>query len=169
MNWRTVLVPHDYSTCADRALRLAADLARHHGARIVLAHVTQLAPGITADALIADKETGEMIRVDQYASKSAVRELDMRAGSLRQDGVVVEVVTATGDVVDRILELAVEEKADLVVMGTNGRTGLAHVFLGSVAEKVLRQSPIPVLTVRDVPPDGRRTTSEMVLPDLATD
>jgi nucleotide-binding universal stress UspA family protein len=168
MNWRTLLVPHDYSPCADRALRLAAELARHHGARIILAHVTQLAPGITADALIADKETGEMIRVDQYASKSAVRELDQRAGSLRQDGVVVEVVTATGDVHERILELAADEKADMIVMGTNGRTGLAQLFIGSIAEKVLRHSPIPVLTVRDVP-DGRRTTSEMVLPDLATD
>jgi len=168
MNWRTLLVPHDYSPCADRALRLAADLARHHGARIVLAHVTQLSPGITADALISDKETGEMIRVDQYASKSAVRELDMRAGSLRQDGVVVEVVTATGDVSERILELAADEKADMIVMGTNGRTGLAHMFIGSIAEKVLRHSPIPVLTVRGGS-DTRRTTSEMVLPDLATD
>lgn len=168
MNWRTLLVPHDYSPCADRALRLAADLARHHGARIVLAHVTHLAPGITADALIADKETGEMIRVDRYAAKSAVRELDMRAGSLRQDGVVVEVVTATGDVFERILEIAAAEKADMIVMGTNGRTGLAQMFLGSIAEKVLRHSPIPVLTVRSAP-DTRRTTSEMVLPDLATD
>jgi hypothetical protein len=53
-------------------------------------------------------------------------------------------------------------------MGTHGRTGLAHLFLGSMAEKVLRHSPIPVLTVRDIP-DPRRTTSEMILPDLATD
>ena len=168
MNWRTLLVPHDYSPCADRALRVAADLARHHGGRIVLAHVTHLAPGITADAMITDKETGEMIRVDQYATKTAVRELDERAAALRQDGIAVEVVTATGDVPERILELAEGEKADLIVMGTHGRTGIAHLFLGSMAEKVLRRSSIPVLTVRDAP-DPRRTTSEMVLPDLATD
>jgi nucleotide-binding universal stress UspA family protein len=168
MNWRTLFVPHDYSPCADRALRLAADLARQHKARIVLAHVTNLAPGITADAMISDKETGEMVRVDQYAAKSASRELDARAANLRQDGLSVEIVTATGDVAAKILELARAEQADLIVMGTHGRIGLAHFFLGSMAEKVLRHSSIPVLTVRDYT-DPRRTTSDMVLPDLATD
>lgn len=168
MNWRTLLVPHDYSPCADRALRLAAELARHHGGRIVLAHVTHLAQGITADAMIADRETGDMVRVDEYAASTARRELELRAAPLRQDGVAVELRTATGAIAETILELAADAKADLIVMGTHGRTGLAHLFIGSMAEKVLRHSPIPVLTVRDTP-DARRTTSEMVLPDLATD
>lgn len=168
MTWRTLLVPHDYSPCADRALRLATELARHHGGRIVLAHVTHLSPGINADSLISDQETGEMIRVDQYAAKRAGRELELRAAPLRQDGVPIEVRTATGSVAETILEIADDAKADLIVMGTHGRTGLAHLFIGSMAEKVLRHSPIPVLTVRDAP-EPRRTTSEMVLPDLATD
>jgi nucleotide-binding universal stress UspA family protein len=167
MRWQTLLVPHDYSPCADRALAMAADLARLHQARIVLLHVTHLPPGLTADAQISDAN-GNMIRVDAYAEAAAARELESRAEPLRQGGLAVEVRSALGAVADEIIEVAGIEKADLIVMGTHGRTGLAHVLLGSMTEKVLRQAPVPVLTVRDEK-DPRRTTSDVVLSDYATD
>jgi nucleotide-binding universal stress UspA family protein len=167
MRWQTLLVPHDYSPCADRALAMAADLARLHQARIVLLHVTHLPPGLTADAQISDSN-GNMIRVDTYSAAAAQRELEGRAAPLRQSGLTVDVVNAMGNVADEIVEMAGVEKADLIVMGTHGRTGLAHVLLGSMTEKVLRQAPVPVLTVRDEK-DPRRTTSDVVLTDYATD
>ena len=167
MEWKTLLVPHDYSPCADRAVALAADLARLHGARIVLAHVTDL-HGLTADALIPDRETGEMVRADAYARAQATRELERRADSLRAARLPVEIAVGVGDVADQILALAGDVKADVIVMGTHGRTGLAHMLIGSMTEKVLRQAKVPVLTVRDKE-ETRRTTSEMVVTDLATD
>lgn len=150
MNWKTLLVPHDFSPSADRALVEAAALARHHGARLVLVHVTHLPPGLHADALLADpnSDAGEMIRVDAYARVNATNKLDVLAKPLRDDGVDVETRAAVGDVPDEILEAARDTGADLIVMGTHGRTGLAHLFLGSMTEKVLRQATVPVLTVR---------------------
>jgi universal stress protein A len=168
MNWRTLLVPHDYSPCADRALAVASELARKHGSKLVLLHVTHLPPGLTADAMIADRESGEMRRVDDFARIQALAELDQRAQRLESSGVQVEIRTAIGDIVDEILGAAEDVKADLIVMGTHGRTGLAHLFIGSMTEKVLRQSPVPVLTVREHA-DQIRTTSEIVVTDLATD
>jgi len=167
MQWKTLIVPHDYSPCADRAVALAADLARHHGARIVLAHVTDLR-GLTADALVPDRETGEMLRADAYARAQASAELERRADSVRAAGIPTDIAIGFGETADRILAIAAEVGADVIVMGTHGRTGIAHVLLGSMTEKVLRKSPIPVLTVREHA-DVRRTTSEFVLTDLATD
>jgi nucleotide-binding universal stress UspA family protein len=168
MRWQTLLVPHDYSPCADRALGLAVDLARAHKAKIILLHVTDLPPGLTADAMVTDRETGEQIRVDAYAAAAAMRELEQRAEPLRGAGLVVESRNALGDITDRILEVVADEQVDLLVMGTHGRTGLAHLFLGSLAEKILRIATIPVLTVREKA-DPRRTTGDMILTDLATD
>ena len=168
MRWQTLLVPHDYSPCADRALNLAVDLAKTHQARIVILHVTDLPPGLTADAMVSDRETGDMVRVDAYAEKAAMRELAARVDPLRAAGLTVDARSALGDIADSILEAATEEQADLIVMGTHGRTGLAHLFLGSMAEKILRHATVPVLTVRERT-EPRRTTGDMVVTDLATD
>jgi universal stress protein A len=168
MTWQTLLVPHDYSPCADRALALAAELALHHKARLVLAHVTYLPPGLTADALITDRETGEMIRLDAHARAEAIQELEQRAAPLRAAGIDVTIEIGIGEIAGQILDLAATHRADLIVIGTHGRTGLAHLLMGSIAEKVLRYATVPVLTVREKA-EARRTTSEMVLSDLATD
>lgn len=168
MRWQTLLVPHDYSPCAERALATAVDLAKTHASRIVLLHVTHLPSGLTADAMISDRDSGQQVRVDAYAAAAATRELEARADPLRRAGLKVEVRSALGDIPDRILEVAKAEGADLIIMGTHGRTGLAHLFLGSMAEKVLRNAPVPVLTVRDEG-DTRRTTADIVAPDSATD
>lgn len=168
MDWQTLFVPHDYSPCADRALALAGELARHHKAKVILAHVTHVPPGLTADSLVMDRESGDMVRVDEYARNQAMRELDARARALRDSGIDVTIEVGIGDISEEIGALATRHHADVIVMGTHGRTGLAHLLLGSVAEKVLRHATIPVLTVRDRV-DPRRTTSEIVVTDLATD
>ena len=166
MRWQKLLVPHDYSPCADRALALAVELAKLHQATIVLLHVTHIPPGLTADATISDRN-GNMVRVDDYANATAARELEARAAQIGPD-VGISVKTSIGEIDEAILAVATEVGADVIVMGTHGRTGLAHVFLGSMAEKVLRKALIPVITVREKG-DPRRTTSDMVVTDLATD
>jgi len=61
----------------------------------------------------------------------------------------IHTIFKVGNPVDELLKVAVEEKADMIVMGTKGRTDLAHVLVGSVAEKVFRRSPVPVVSYRD--------------------
>jgi nucleotide-binding universal stress UspA family protein len=133
-----------------------------------LLHVTDLPPGLTADAMVSDRDSGEMIRVDHYASAQAMRELESRAAPVRDQGIDIKIASALGDIAESILETARDTHTELIVMGTHGRTGLAHLFLGSMAEKVLRHATIPVLTVREQV-DPRRTTADIVLSDLATD
>ena len=72
-----------------------------------------------------------------------------------EEGVSFETVTKSGKEAEEILEFAKEEQVDLIVMGTHGRTGMGHVFFGSVAEKVIRHSPIPVLII----PSGEKRRS----------
>ncbi len=149
MNWKTLLVPHDFSPSADRALTEAAALARHHGARLILLHVAHLPKGgLNADAMITDPQDG-LVRVDAYLRKGANERLGTLAAPLIADGVPVETrVEIGGDIAEEILEHATRDGADVIVMGTHGRTGLAHLFLGSMTEKVLRHASVPVLTVR---------------------
>jgi len=79
---------------------------------------------------------------------SAEQHLDDLAARLTKDGASVKTFVRVGNPVDEILRFVDEEKADLVVMGTHGRGGIRHLIAGSVAERVVRASKVPVLTVR---------------------
>ena len=145
--FRSILVPHDFSPPATRALRLAADLASPRS-RIVLLHVVipypvmGIAPGevpyVPPETLVTD-------------AKQRLETLARRAFGRRRR---LETRVVVGDPATSIVEAA--RRASCVVMATRGRTGLAHLLIGSVAEKVVRHSPRPVLTVRA--PGGQRTT-----------
>ncbi len=150
--WKTILVPHDFSSCANHAAALARDVAKLHGARVVLLHVAELPPMLGPGAAVVPDEGGAPINVKDYAMRSAESHLEDLANRLRTDGVEVSTVARTGNVASEVADCAKREGADLIVMGTHGRTGLAHVVLGSVTEKVVRHSMVPVLTVRV--PDG---------------
>ena len=141
-----VLVPIDFSATADRALAYAIALAQQLHARLTLLHVLDLTPvtmedmtaGMTA-TLLDDLET------DAQHLLQASRERVQRAG------LQVESLLVQGTPTQTILDTAGEQGVDLIIMGTHGRTGLAHVFLGSVAEHVVRHGPCPVLVIRRAP------------------
>lgn len=149
MTWKTILVPHDFSSCANHATALARDVAKSHGAKLVLLHVGDLPAGFDPDALISPAGGGASMRARDVVTAGAREHLDDLAARLRKDGVTVDTRLALGDVVEEILATAQREGADLIVMGTQGRSGLAAMVLGSVAEKVVRQAAVPVLTLRD--------------------
>jgi nucleotide-binding universal stress UspA family protein len=129
-----ILVPTDFSVCSMWALRYAEELARRFGAEIVLLHVDQaLAPG------------SELAQTRHEASRE---ELDGLVTLLGRRDVPARKVLRFGGPAEEVLSTAEAEDADLIVMGTHGRTGMAHVLMGSVAENVMRRSPCPVLTVR---------------------
>jgi len=148
MTWKTILVPHDFSASANHAAAIARDEAKLHGGTLVLLHVIDLPHQLSPDAVIVPPETGAPISVKQYAIDSAEAHLQDIADRLAKDGVTARGVVVIGAPVDEINRAIDGERADLVVMGTHGRTGFRHLVAGSVAERVVRSSKVPVLTIR---------------------
>jgi nucleotide-binding universal stress UspA family protein len=148
MAWKTILVPHDFSASANHATAIARDEARLHGAAIVLLHVVDLPYQLGPDAVIVPAETGAPISIKEYAIQSAETHLQDIISRLAKDHSTATAVVAVGAPVDEINRAIDEHRIDLVVMGTHGRTGLRHLMVGSVAERVVRSSKVPVLTIR---------------------
>ena len=148
MLWKTILVPHDFSSSANHAAALARDEAKLHGARLLLLHVIDLPTAIKPDTVIVPDATGAPINVREYAVSSAEAHLQDIVARLAKDGATATSFVRVGNPVDEITRFIDEEKVSLVVMGTHGRTGLHHLLVGSVAERVVRTATCPVLTVR---------------------
>lgn len=131
------------------AWRHAQAFAQESKARIHLFHVVGQpylydAWGTEHAAL----QMGELLKETERAAQQGLAKLVPRSGALA-DRVVT--ATATGQVVDRILEYVSKNRIDMIVMGTHGRGGVGHLLLGSVAERVVQRSPVPVLTVHGKP------------------
>jgi nucleotide-binding universal stress UspA family protein len=148
MIWKTILVPHDFSSSANHAAAIARDEAKLHGARLLLLHVIDLPTAIKPETVIVPDATGAPINVREYAVSSAEAHLQDIVARLAKDGATATSFVRVGNPVDEITRFIDEEKVSLVVMGTHGRTGLAHLLVGSVAERVVRMATCPVLTVR---------------------
>lgn len=142
-----ILVPTDFSTCSDTALALGARLAHEHQAELLVLHIVET-HGLPRGTVIHPVSNPEGITIERYAHDMAMRELTVRLAHLPVPARHRRRVVA-GSPAATIIEIAEAESADLIVMGTRGRTGLAHMLVGSVAEKVVRHSAIPVLTVRE--------------------
>lgn len=138
----TILVPVDFQDASLVALATARDLGKRLGFEVVLLH-TYMIPVITYpgfDPIVAPDMSQEIAN----ASNNALEKLATEQGGLRT-------ILLVGDAAAKILETIEEHKPALVVMGTHGRSGLSHLLLGSVTEKVIRASTVPVLTVRTPP------------------
>lgn len=145
-DYRTFVVAYDFSPHARAALYAAVDLARRLGADLHLVHVIQRpAYGYAPYAGAAVPPSIDMDQLRESAERSL---RDAAAGIEDLPGKLETHVVEGIRVSDTIREVAERLGAELVVMGTHGRTGLAHVFLGSVAERTLRSAPCPVLTVQ---------------------
>ena len=170
MPFTHILVPTDFSDPAHQALHHAAEEAALHGARVTLLHVLPAHGGTDVYYVSGRPEQSSQGRYDPIAGgrlggmppaqpTTVRRDLGEEAITQLNDLVPEacrgswNVETASGNPADAIVRLAQERGADLIVMGTHGRTGLQHVLLGSVAEKVVRHAPCPVLTVRHGRPD----------------
>jgi nucleotide-binding universal stress UspA family protein len=145
--YETILVPHDFSEHSEAALRLARDLAARLGSRIHLLHVIRpfvvAYPTWTGGAdAVAPEAFAAMERGAEQALRNEAEKTLPRGASFETH--VVSGATIAGT----IREFAKKIGADLIVMGTHGRTGFAHAFLGSSTERTLRDAPCPVLTVR---------------------
>ena len=137
--FRRILSPVDFDENSLAALDVAAQIARDNDGMVLLFHVV---PMIVAP-------TGMPIYVDLYkGQEEAAREKLKEVATKRLRGVKHELLTQMGETAGAILSAARRHAADLIVMATHGRRGLARVVLGSVAEMVLRNAPCPVLCAR---------------------
>ena len=146
MKANKIIFPTDFSHCGDAALNMATSLARDSGAKLLIVHVEE--PPVAYAG-------GEMYYgVPDPASEDLLR---MLKEVLPPDpDVEYEHRLINGDPSTAIATLAEEEGADMIVMGTHGRTGLTRLLMGSVAEAVVRRAPCPVLTYKQT----KHSTSE---------
>ena len=136
-----ILVPVDFSTSSGDALRLAQSLANALGASIEVLHVMD--PSDTMLDRVADRPSGG----DPATARRLLRDF---VAALRFGSVPMTERLEQGEPQERIVTLARDDGFDLIVMGTIGRTGRPLALAGSVADSVVRTSPRPVLTVREV-------------------
>ncbi len=136
---KTILHPTDFSEGSDIAFRLACSLARDYGARLIVLHVAAPPEGFFY---------GEgIIPLPPKNHREPLHE-KLLLVQPRHNGITVEHRLAEGDAVAEILQEAEAEKADVIVMGTHGRTGVGRLVMGSVAEQVVRRAACPVVTVK---------------------
>ena len=146
IEYRKIVVPYDFSSHARLALTTALDLAHRLGADLHLVHVIHIPPYVYHGGVYGEVPPP----IDTSTMRDAAfRSLAEVADEIPDASCRLEIHVVDGAGVAETLQRAAEDlRADLIVMGTHGRTGLAHVFLGSVAERTLRRAPCPVLTVR---------------------
>lgn len=139
--FQTFLFAADFSKSSREAFRLASSLAREQSTRLVVLHVVE--PPTIPGELNAAVSRVDVSQAQLEALKDQLREI-----YVPNHPVVVEYWTRVGHPVDEILRAAGELRCQLIIMGTHGRTGLARLVAGSVAENVMRKAGCPVLTVR---------------------
>jgi nucleotide-binding universal stress UspA family protein len=143
-----ILVPYDFSAHSQAALEKGAELAEHFGSELHLIHVL-LQPSFTYGHGAYGAPAAPPLAVMPELREQAEQALRDVAGKVGKGPVkVAPLVLEGGDVAQTLLAAAEKLGADLIVMGTHGRTGVARVFLGSVTERTLRCAPCPVLSVQ---------------------
>lgn len=141
-----MLVPTDFSPASDLAFTYAIDLARRHGSELHLLHVIDESAFATA---YPDGFYMELPGVRATMMEDAKAQLDQMADTCAKAELTATTEVAVGRPAKVIAAKAMERGTDLLVMGTHGRSGVAHLVIGSVAERVVRTAPCAVLTVRD--------------------
>src|SRR6476661_8315902 len=150
---RKILLPTDFSGCANYALPYAAAIARATGATITCVHVVEpIVPAVGYSGLAESMPIGD---ISDQLEDSAGIELPQVAGCEEFVGLKIEEVIVHGDAAAEIVRVAAEREVDLIVVSSHGRTGLGRIIFGSTAEAVVRHAKCPVLVVK--PPHEEET------------
>ena len=142
---RRVLCPSDFSAASRPALGRAIDVARTNRAELLLVHVMAPVTLLVGDGYIPPATFDQL---QESGRADAQKKLDTLIARAKKAGVRARALLLHGAPFQEITRAAKSQRADLIVMGTHGRTGFAKLLLGSVAERVLATAPCPVLTVR---------------------
>ncbi|HEY7745189.1 MAG TPA: universal stress protein [Desulfuromonadales bacterium] len=143
-DFKTILFATDFSESSDYAFQYAYSVAKKFNARLLLVHVINepvdlrgfYVPHISFEKLEEEIEEGAQKMMEKFC-RAHIRDYDN-----------YESIIVPGIPYDEIIKKATDYSADLIILGTHGRTGLDHVLFGSTAEKVVRKSPVPVMTIR---------------------
>jgi len=146
-NINRILIAVEDGPYSDKAMNYGVLLAQSLGSKIILVHVDEIpiATSYTADPLLNESPAmiPELMHIQEEASKNLFKRLQKQYG----DKVDISTYTRIGRAQDEILMVAEECKADLIILGTHGRTGFDHFISGSVSESVARKSKCPVLII----------------------
>lgn len=140
-----ILHPTDFSERSQSAFQLACSLARDHGARLIVLHVAAPTTMLYGDVVAEIADDSRKCELFNHLAKIHTPDPDVPCSHEFKEG----------DAADEILKTAAEQHCDLIVMGTHGRSGIGHLLMGSVAEKVVRKALCPVVTVKSPLPDTR--------------
>ena len=152
---KTILHPTDFSDPAQGSFQLACALASDMAARLIAFHVVPPALSFVDDLIDYTSPDHEL------KAWEALRRLQQTAQE--GYGLPIDIDLADGDPASEILKVAHQRQCDLIVMGTHGRTGLRHLLLGSVAERIVRKASCPVLTART--PFIQTTSRDLFMPE----
>ena len=143
---KSVLVPTDFSDASETALTYGRGLAEAFGASLHLVHVME---DLLAHAWAAEVYVAAVPNLREEIERESQQRLSAMLPEADRERLRAEIALLSGNPFIEIIRYAKAHDIDLIVMGTHGRGPIAHMLLGSVAEKVVRKSPCPVLTVRD--------------------
>jgi len=143
---KTVLVPTDFSDASESALRYGKSMAEAFGASLHVVHVME---DLLAHAWAAEVYVSSMPQLRDEIERESRQRLAALLAEAERKKFRAETALLAGNPFLEIIRYAKAHDVDLIVMGTHGRGPIAHMLLGSVAEKVVRKSPCPVLTVRE--------------------
>jgi nucleotide-binding universal stress UspA family protein len=142
---RRILHPSDFSRASRMAFTKAVEMAAANRAELLLVHVLAPVVPMVGDGYLSPQIYEE---IETSARTQAQKQLDARATAAKKAGVRAKTLLLGGVAHEQIIRAARSKRADLIVIGTHGRTGLAKLFLGSVAGRVVSTASCPVLTVR---------------------
>jgi nucleotide-binding universal stress UspA family protein len=152
-----ILVPVDFSACSLAGLKYAIQLAAKFGSRITVLHVVNIGPAFTADGYAVY----DLSRYCEIAREEAEEAMTDFVEQVKFDGVKFDTKITVGLLFDGISSAIAEEKVDLLVATTHGRTGIKHAVIGSTAELIVRRAPCPVLAVPSHPQERAKTLAAL--------
>jgi universal stress protein A len=143
---KKILCPIDFSNSSLEALRVSSELARHFSSELTVIHVVQPVPVLAAGQV----EPGAFCvpSYQQEMEVASMKLLQKHIDNLAVEGLTARPVVVLGDPADMIVQIAEDEKADLIVIATRGQSGIKRLIIGSVTEKVVRHAVTPVLTIK---------------------
>jgi universal stress protein A len=145
--FRRILCATDFSDTAEAAWEMACELARVHQAELTLVHVFVELPAYT----LPEVPGPAVVQIWEDQRRWVDQALEERVAAARARGLTARGRLVTGAAAAAIAESATEEQSELLVIGTHGRTGINRLLIGSIAERVIRIAPCPVLTVKPRP------------------
>ena len=145
--FKKILCPTDFSEPSLCGIKMGSEMADRNGTEIIIVNVHKPIPKLPTPRVEASEVTFDVTAYEKEVIKDAEQQLANLSGSILDDGVTPKLIVRMGRPAEEILKVAKEEDVDAICIATHGRTGLAHIMFGSVAQRVIRRAHCCVVTV----------------------